>query len=103
MFTIEEKRENMKRMIFNNKDNTRDIGRKKMTGERARETSHNVPQGSGPGGWESLEELIRVSSNQTLSGQLVSTKRQQMFFWKKNGGMIVTGKYCDLQTRAVFH
>ena len=38
MFTIEEKRENMKRMIFNNKDNTRDIGRKKMTGERARET-----------------------------------------------------------------
>lgn len=36
MFTREE-RENMKRMIFNNKDNTRDIGRKKMTGERARE------------------------------------------------------------------
>lgn len=37
MFTREEERENMKRMIFNNKDNTRDIGRKKMTGERATE------------------------------------------------------------------
>ena len=27
----------MKRMTFNHKDNTGDLGRKKMTGERARE------------------------------------------------------------------
>lgn len=36
MFTMEEK-ENVKTMIFNNKDNTKDLGRKKITGERARE------------------------------------------------------------------
>lgn len=62
MFTMEEERENVKRMIFNNKENNGDLGRKTMTEERAREGSHKAPQGSEPAGWESLEELIRVSS-----------------------------------------
>lgn len=61
---MEEKRENVKRMIFNNKDNTGDPGRRKMTGERGQQSqSHKAPQGSEPAGWESSEELIRVSSD----------------------------------------
>lgn len=35
MFTVEEKRENVKRTIFNNKDNTGDPEGRKMIGERA--------------------------------------------------------------------
>lgn len=37
MFIMEEERENVKRMILNNKDNSGDLERNKMTGERARE------------------------------------------------------------------
>lgn len=37
MFIMEEERENVKRMILNNKDNSGDLERNKMTGERAGE------------------------------------------------------------------
>jgi hypothetical protein len=53
-------------MIFNNKDKTGDLERRKMTGERARKAKvikfhRDVELGV----WKSLKELIRDSSSST--------------------------------------
>lgn len=66
MFTMEEERENVKRMMFNNKDKTGDLGRKKMTGKWVRKAKAiKLHRDLGPGLGKSLGERIRVSSDST--------------------------------------
>lgn len=65
MFTMEQERD-VKRMLFNNKDKTEDLGRKRMAGERAGKAKvADLSRDLGLGVGKGLEKLIRVSSGST--------------------------------------